>query len=164
MKIVELNQICDLQNGYAFKSSDYVDISNTLNCRMSNIRPEGYFDVSYAPKYLPDDFAISYKNYLLNDGDLVIAMTDMANDPKILGVPTIVNTGGKSMLLNQRVGKLEITKPDEVFVPYLQYSLNRKSVRKYYTKFAGGGLQLNLGKNKYYQSKSPSPHYPSKKR
>ena len=157
MKRVELNEICDLQNGFAFKSSDYVDSSNTLNCRMSNIRPEGYFDVDYAPKYLPDDYVEKYKDYLLHDGDLVIAMTDMANDPKILGVPTIVDTGGKSMLLNQRVGKLEIIAPDLIHVPYLQYSLNRKSVKKYYTKFAGGGLQLNVGKKQILSVKIPLP-------
>ena len=157
MELVELNKICDLQNGYAFKSSDYVESSNTLNCRMSNIRPQGYFDVDYAPKYLPDAYAETYKNYLLEDGDLVIAMTDMANDPKILGVPTIVETGGKSMLLNQRVGKLEIIAPELIHVPYLQYSLNRKSVKKYYTKFAGGGLQLNVGKKQILSVKIPLP-------
>jgi hypothetical protein len=37
--VLALNQICDLQNGYAFKSNDYDNISNTLNCMMSNIRP-----------------------------------------------------------------------------------------------------------------------------
>ena len=157
MELVELNKICDLKNGYAFKSSDYVESSNTLNCRMSNIRPEGYFDVDYAPKYLPDAYTETYKDYLLKDGDLVIAMTDMANDPKILGVPTIVETRGKSMLLNQRVGKLEITAPELIHVPFLQYSLNRKSVRKYYTKFAGGGLQLNVGKKQVLSVKIPLP-------
>ena len=32
--LLPLNQICDLQNGYAFKSSDYVNISSILvaNC------------------------------------------------------------------------------------------------------------------------------------
>jgi hypothetical protein len=34
-------------------------------------------------------------------------MTDMAGDPKILGVPTIVgNLGGINFLMNQRVGKM----------------------------------------------------------
>ena len=157
MELVELNKICDLKNGYAFKSSDYVESSNTLNCRMSNIRPQGYFDVDYAPKYLPDAYAETFKDYLLEDGDLVIAMTDMANDPKILGVPTIVETHGKSMLLNQRVGKLEIIAPELIHVPFLQYSLNRKSVKKYYTKFAGGGLQLNVGKKQILSVKIPLP-------
>jgi len=157
MKEVALHEICDLLNGYAFKSNDYIDFSNTLNCRMSNIRPEGYFDIEYAKKYLPDNYVNKYSSFLLNDGDLVIAMTDMANDPKILGVPTIVKTNGYKLLLNQRVGKLIILDKEKVHIPYLQYSLNRTSVKKYYTQFAGGGLQLNVGKKEILSVKIPLP-------
>jgi type I restriction enzyme S subunit len=160
MKEVALSEICDLLNGYAFKSNDYVDFSNTLNCRMSNIRPEGYFDIEYAKKYLPDNYVEKYSGFLINDGDLVIAMTDMANDPKILGVPTIVKTNGYKLLLNQRVGKLIILDKEKVHIPYLQYSLNRKSVKKYYTQFAGGGLQLNVGKKEILSVKIPLPPIP----
>ena len=157
MKVVSLGEICDLQNGFAFKSSDYVSHSNTLNCRMSNIRPDGKFDVEYAPKYLPDEFTKTYSNFLLKDGDIVIAMTDMANDPKILGVPTIVDTKGKKMLLNQRVGKLILLNENQIDIAYLQHSLNRTSVKKYYTQFAGGGLQLNVGKKEILSVKIPLP-------
>ena len=52
MKLIHLKDICDLDNGYAFKSNDYVENSNTLNCRMSNIRPDGSFDIMYNAKYL----------------------------------------------------------------------------------------------------------------
>lgn len=52
---VKLGEICDLQNGYAFKSKDYVEKSNTVNCRMSNIRPDGTFNINYNIKFLPDD-------------------------------------------------------------------------------------------------------------
>jgi type I restriction enzyme S subunit len=157
MIVVSLSEICDLQNGFAFKSSDYVSHSNTLNCRMSNIRPDGKFDVEYAPKYLPDEFTKTYSNFLLKDGDIVIAMTDMANDPKILGVPTIVDTKGKKMLLNQRVGKLILLNENQIDIAYLQHSLNRTSVKKYYTQFAGGGLQLNVGKKEILSVKIPLP-------
>lgn len=97
MEQIYLKDICDLDNGYAFKSDDYVDISHTLNCRMSNIRPDGSFDIMYNAKYLPDEYAEKYKDYLLKDGDLIIAMTDMAGDPKILGVPTVVDTKGYNL-------------------------------------------------------------------
>lgn len=42
----------------------------------------------------------------MNEGDIVIAMTDMATETKILGVPTIVPADDRNWLLNQRVGKL----------------------------------------------------------
>ncbi len=157
MKEVKLNEICDLQNGYAFKSGDYVDQSNTLNCRMSNIRPDGRFDIDYNPKYLPDNYSEKYKNFLLKDGDVVIAMTDMANDPKILGVPTVVKTNGKKLLLNQRVGKLKILEESKVHFPYLQIALNRPHVKGYFKQFSGGGLQINIGKKEVLGVTIPLP-------
>lgn len=145
MEEIQLKDICDLDNGYAFKSDDYIDESNTLNCRMSNIRPDGSFDIFYSAKYLPDEFAEKYKDYLLHDGDLIIAMTDMAGDPKILGVPTVVNTQGYNLLLNQRVGKLKVIK-DGVNADYLKLALQSNRVREYLKRFAGGGVQLNVSK------------------
>jgi type I restriction enzyme, S subunit len=161
---VKLSTVCDLQNGYAFKSVDYVNQSNTLSCRMSNIRPEGKFDISYNPRYLPDSFAKKYSNFLLNDGDVIIAMTDLASEPKILGVPTVVETNGKSLLLNQRVGKLIIKNTDRVYFPYLQRVLNQKDIRAYYKKFAGGGLQINLGKPDLLSNEIPLPPLEEQKR
>lgn len=154
---VKLSEICDLQNGYAFKSSDYVENSNTLSCRMSNIRLGGIFDIEYNPRFLPDSFADQYKGFLLKDGDLVIAMTDLANDPKLLGVPTLVQTDGRNILLNQRVGKLIIKDSSKVDNKYLQHVLNDPKTREYYRKFASGGLQINLGKSDLLNVEIPLP-------
>ncbi|OCK43879.1 hypothetical protein BA195_04060 [Tenacibaculum soleae] len=157
MELVKLGKICDLKNGFAFKSKDYIETSNTLSCRMSSIRPGGSFDLHHNKKYLPDSFALTYSDYLLNDGDIVIAMTDLAGDPKILGVPTIVNTEGNNLLQNQRVGKLIIKNKEKIFTPYLQYALNRPENKNYYKKFAGGGLQINVGKKEILNNKIPLP-------
>lgn len=145
MEEIQLKDICDLDNGYAFKSDDYVEKSGTLNCRMSNIRPDGTFDILYSAKYLPDEFADKYEEYILHDGDLIIAMTDMAGDPKILGVPTVVNTQGYTLLLNQRVGRLRFIK-NGVNADYLKLALQCPRVRNYLKRFAGGGVQLNVSK------------------
>lgn len=145
MEEIQLKDICDLDNGYAFKSDDYVDNSNTLNCRMSNIRPDGSFDILYSAKYLPNEFAEKFKDYILHDGDLIIAMTDMAGDPKILGVPTVVDTQGFCLLLNQRVGRLRFIR-EGVNADYLKLALQCPKVRTYLKRFAGGGVQLNVSK------------------
>lgn len=155
---VALGDICDLQNGYAFKSSDYVDTSNTLSCRMSNIRPGGVFDINYNARYLPDDFIEKHKQFLLKDGDVIIAMTDLADAPKILGVPTVVETNGKNILLNQRVGKLVIKNENYIHFPYLKLALNYPKVRSIYKRFAGGGLQINLGKADLLSVEIPLPY------
>ena len=144
-KKVKLGDICDLRNGVAIKSEDYVTSSNTLNCRMSNIRPDGTFDILYNAKYLPDNFLEKYKNYLLKDGDLVIAMTDMAGDPKILGVPTVVKSNGFNIIQNQRVGTLELLTKN-IDENYLKLVLQSKKAKNYFKKFSAGGVQLNLSK------------------
>ncbi|MFT6908085.1 MAG: type I restriction enzyme S subunit [Oleiphilaceae bacterium] len=162
-KSVPLNQICDLQNGYAFKSKDYIEFSNTMSCRMSNIRPGGKFDIDYNPRYLPDNFKDKYPQYVLNDSDVVIAMTDLAGLPKILGVPTVINTENRTILLNQRVGKLLIIDPELVYFGYLKFALSEPRIRKYYQKFAGGGLQINLGKEDLLSVEIPLPPLPVQK-
>ena len=162
--LIKLSEICDLFNGYAFKSADYVDESNTLSCRMSNIRPGGKFDIQYNARYLPDDFAKKYEQFLLKDDDVVIAMTDLADAPKILGVPTVIKTNGNNILLNQRVGKLVIKEKNKVYFPYLQLALNSPNVRSIYKRFAGGGLQINLGKADLLSVEIPLPPLPEQQK
>jgi len=157
LPFVQLGEICDLFNGFAFKSADYVDVSNTLSCRMSNIRPGGIFNIDYNARYLPDSFAEKYDQFLLKDGDVVIAMTDLADAPKILGVPTVIETNGRNILLNQRVGKLAIKDSSKVYFPYLQKALNSPKVRSVYKRFAAGGLQVNLGKKDLLSVSIPLP-------
>ena len=152
-----LSKVCDLQNGYAFKSADYVDSSNTLNIRMSAIRPDGYFDPEHNQRFLPDSYAEAYAPFLLNEGELIIAMTDMAGDPKILGVPTLVsNLNGRSFLMNQRVGKL-FGFSDDVRVPYLRYFLSSSLVKQYYKSKGAGGLQINISKGDILSARIPVP-------
>jgi type I restriction enzyme, S subunit len=81
MRFIQLSDVCDLQNGFAFKSTDYVEKSNTCNIRMSNIRPGGSFNEFHNERYLPDNYAKEYKDYLLNDGDLIIAVSDQLMKP-----------------------------------------------------------------------------------
>ena len=143
---IRLADICDLQNGYAFKSDDYTDNTSVLNCRMSNIRPGGGFDADYSPKFLPEEYWEKYKAYQLYDGDVIIAMTDMASDPKILGVPTIVKSNGHRMLLNQRVGKLVFLEENKINRVFLMHYLGLEFIRKNLARKAGGSTQINVGK------------------
>nr|MBP8689465.1 restriction endonuclease subunit S [Patescibacteria group bacterium] len=152
-----LKEVADLQNGYAFKSSDYVDNSNTVNFRMSNIRPNASVDIEYNIKYLPDEYYERYKSFALKDGDLVIAMTDMAGDPKILGVPTIVETKGKKVLMNQRVGKFTRIDENRIMIKYLKYILQSGLVKMYYKSLGSGGLQINISKDQVLSLEIPLP-------
>lgn len=156
-ELVRLGEVCDLFNGYAFKKTDYVEKSNTLLIRIGNIRPNGEFDAEHKIQYLPDNFNNKYKDYLLNDGDVIIAMTDMGNAMNILGVPTIVkNKNNRNFLLNQRVGKL-FNFSEKIIVQYLKYALSSNEVKKQFKLQGYGGLQINLGKTQILSTKIPLP-------
>jgi len=162
-EIKKLGDVCDLQNGFAFKSSDYVEKSNVMNFRMSQIRPDGTMDLYHNTKYLPEDYANKYSDYLLSDGDVVIAMTDMASDPRILGRPTIVFTDGYKVLLNQRVGKL-FKFDKNIYPKFLNYMLVSPSICDYYKSLGRGGLQLNISKQDILNASIPVPPLEEQKR
>ncbi len=146
-ELTKLNQVCDLLNGFAFKNSDYVAHSNTLNLRMSNIKINGGFDIEYEKRFLPDEFVNKYDKFIVKEGDLIIAMTDMANDPKILGIPTIVKNQSKyNLLLNQRVGKIIDLKTNKLTLDYLIFYLSKPEVREYYKSISKKGVQINISK------------------
>lgn len=163
-QVKKLGDICDLQNGYAFKSGDYIESSNTLNIRMSSIRPDGSFDSEHNQRFLPDTFAKAYESFLLKEDDLIIAMTDMAGDPKILGVPTLVaNLNGRSFLMNQRVGKL-FKFSESIQIPYLRYFLSSPSTKEFYKNKGAGGLQINISKGDVLSVDVPLPPLPEQQR
>ncbi len=163
-EIKKLGEVCDLQNGFAFKSSEYINFSNTMNFRMSQIRPGGGIDLENNPKYLPDEYAVKYKEYLLKEGDVVIAMTDMATETKILGVPTIVPKDARNWLLNQRVGKFINIEKSKIDVAFLKYILTSETINKYYKSLGRGGLQINIGKQDILNTKIPLCPLPEQKR
>jgi type I restriction enzyme, S subunit len=95
---------------------------------------------------------------------MTIAMTDMATETKILGLPTLVNnTSGRSFLLNQRVGKLCKFSKD-IYVPYLRHILTAQDVIEYYKSKGAGGLQINISKKDILSVKFPLPAIPTQQK
>ena len=160
-----LSDVCNLLNGFAFKAKDYVDNSNTVIIRMGNIRPNGQFDPEHKIKYLPNKYATELSKYILSEGDLIIAMTDLATEMRILGNPTLVsNLNGRTFLLNQRVGKLYDFKYEKIIIEYLRYIITAPQVKDYYKSLGGGGLQINIGKQQILSASFPLPPLQEQKR
>ena len=154
---VKLWELADLQNWYAFKSSDYISKSKTLNFRMSNIRPWWIVDIEYNKKFLPDEYAEIYKDFLLKDWDVVIAMTDMAASPKILAVPCIVNTWWYNVLLNQRVWKFFNVDETRIRKDFLWAVLSSSKIREWLASLWWWGLQINISKKQILDIEIPVP-------
>ncbi|AQS92727.1 restriction endonuclease [Polaribacter sp. BM10] len=135
--------IHSFQNGYGFSASGYVD-NGTPIVTMAQIGLNGTFQfnenkVNY---WQNKDFNI-LKNYHLQNGDVIIAMTDVTPDKNLIGRMSIVKSN-KTLLLNQRVGLLRIDK-NKINPIYLKTYSNMEKWRDYCIGSASLGVQANIG-------------------
>lgn len=98
-----ISDILFIQNGYAFKSSDFIkensDKENIPLIRQSQLVGKNV-DLSESV-FLPKDFLSSHENYIIEKNDILIGMSGS------IGKVSFYNYDYPS-LLNQRVGKLNL--------------------------------------------------------
>ncbi len=139
-EMVTIGSVCKMKGGYAFKSADYVDEGATV-IRMGNIKAM-HFDYLNNPKYLPKSYLQTHKNYMLTKGDILISMTGTVGKEDY-GNVCMVDVEG-DFLLNQRVGKFEITS-SELDNDFLYLVANQDWFRKQIFKNTSGGVrQANI--------------------
>jgi type I restriction enzyme S subunit len=99
---IQLKNCIDLKNGYAFESAYFSDRGEVLLTPGNFSRTGGLqFDSTNTKRYngkFPKDSVLSY-------GDLLLVMTDLTPDCKLLGKPAIVETK-EPLLHNQRIAKV----------------------------------------------------------
>lgn len=129
-----LSDICTIQGGHAFKSSDYTKQGTPL-VRIGDLT-DGIVNISNRTKHLPLSFLNYYPDYILKHGDILIAMSG-ATTGKMA-----VYQDEQPALLNQRVGRFIPHSPKEVHRPYLRALVeniaNDVRLRAY------GGAQPNI--------------------
>lgn len=130
----KLSEICDLLNGYAFKSKNYVDNGIRI-IRIANVQ-DGCI-VDDAPCFYPSDTDENIGKYRLRTGDLLVSLTGNVGRIGVLS---------ESMLpaaLNQRVCCLRV---DNTVInrKYLYYYLRRHQFMKDCVQASKGVAQLNL--------------------
>lgn len=130
----KLGEVCNILNGYAFKSSKYTN-SGTRIIRITNVQ-KGYV-IDNDPKYYSDDDIKNLTQYSLREGDLVMSLTGNVGRVGMLQ---------KSMLpaaLNQRVACIR-TKSDEISLNYLFHLFNSDVFERAAIRSARGIAQLNM--------------------
>ena len=152
------------QNGYAFSSSGYLNESRDIVpiITMANISIEGSFNFDYktAKKWNAKD-TDKLKRYLVEDGDLIIAMTDVTPSMELIGRGAFVSTS-QPLLLNQRVGLLKTI--DDVDNKFLSYFFNSDYWRKYSKVSASLGAQANISTKDILKGQIPLPPLPEQKK
>ena len=135
-KQTTLSEICEMQNGYAFKSSDWMEQGipvikiGSVKSMIVEVEGNGFVSEDYS-KLKPD--------FLLTSGDILVGLTGYVGE--VGRIPT-----GKIAMLNQRVAKFlpkEIDK-NHCFYNYI-YCLARQSQFKEFAEInAKGSAQANI--------------------
>ncbi|MGI9440757.1 MAG: restriction endonuclease subunit S, partial [Parvibaculales bacterium] len=142
--IVKLVNVCDLCNGFAFKSSKFVN-DGTPILRISNIQ-NGEISTDKSVYANQSDYKEDLGRYWVNDGDLLLAMSG-ATTGKVG-----INKTGLGFYLNQRVGLL---RPKEnLLTEYLFYFLSTKVEQN--LSISAGAAQPNLSSKQIYEIEIPA--------
>lgn len=120
-----LNELCDIKHGFAFKSEFFTSEGDYVLLTPGNFYESGgYRDRGEKQKYYVGEIP---HDYLLNEGDLLVAMTEQAAG--LLGSPILVPESDK-FLHNQRLG-LVTKKPDVPWTnEFFFHVFNTQAVRK----------------------------------
>lgn len=134
MKYFKLGEICDILNGYAFKSSKYSNKGYRV-IRITNVQKGVIVDES--PQYYSDKDMEDLKKYELFENDILMSLTGNVGRVGIMD---------KSLLpaaLNQRVACLRL-KNQDIYYKYLFYYLNSDRFENMCIENSNGIAQKNL--------------------
>lgn len=143
-----------VKHGYAFKGEYFSDAGDYILLTPGNFEPHGGLKLrgdkeKYYTGVVPADF-------LLEQGDLLVAMTDLTQNAPILGAPAFVSAG-RRFLHNQRLGKIVDISDRELDTRYLYYLFNLPSVREQIKATATGATVRHTAPDRIYAVRAPMP-------
>jgi len=146
----KLNEVCNFQNGFAFKSSLFDTIGEPI-LRITNIKDGKISDDDYV-YFDPSNYKEDLSIYIVKKDDIVVAMSG-ATTGKIG-----YNYSEKNFYLNQRVGKF-IPNEDKLNNRFLFHWLTLMS-NELLRISSGSGAQPNLSSIKTMELEIPVPPLP----
>ena len=143
-EILKLGDIANVQNCFAFKSSEYVSFAEGYLevLKMGHIQPGGGLRTAPKTDFVPREDRLT--KYILSKGDIVMAMTDMKDNVVILGNPAMIDIDDK-YVLNQRVARIYLKANDKLIDSHLLYvQLKDPEFIAILQSKANSGVQVNL--------------------
>jgi len=133
MERIKIGDVCNILNGYAFKSEKYVD-SGIRIIRIANVQ-KGYIEDN-SPAFYPSDSS-GLEKYLLEEGDLLMSLTGN------VGRVAVLDKAFLPAALNQRVACLRM-KGHTVEKKYLFHLLNSDYFEQQCIHSSKGVAQKNM--------------------
>lgn len=149
---LEFGVICDVQNGYAFKSENFISHGIPI-IKIANIQ-DGKVVIDEASSY--PEISIS-DNFFVNTGDILLAMSG-ATTGKVG-----VYTGKRRLYLNQRVCKMVCKDSSKTYYPYVKYLLSSNLFVKQLESSLTAGAQPNLSPKQVSKMIFKIPSYDEQK-
>ena len=141
-KKIAISSLCDVSGGYSFKSED---ISSTGFIKILQIGNVYLDDVNWeTTNYLPKGFDNVYSRFLLNEGDIVIALTRPIIQSLGNVKACIVKVSDTPCLLNQRVGRIVSKKNVDVNLKFIYGCLMTDDFTRYVESCCIGCSQPNI--------------------
>ncbi len=127
-EVKELGDFIKVKHGFAFKSKDFSDIETRLKVLTpGNFKVGGGFKADKF-KYLKSKTEFP-NNYIFNEDDLMVTMTDLSKLGDTLGYPAFIPKSKKNLYLhNQRLGKVEL-KTDLIGINFFYFLMCSREYR-----------------------------------
>ena len=152
--VKRLNELVTIKHGYAFEG-EYFRTSKTNHILLTpgNFNRDGRLYFGPKTKYyegpIPD-------GYILENGDVLVVMTDLTKEMTILG-NTIILQSPSVVLHNQRIGKVEPVEDDVVTTEFLCLVLNSDRVKTHVKDTATGTTVRHSSPTKILEPLVPVP-------
>jgi len=161
-KEITIDELFTVQNGYAFKSSDYVEANDECFevLKMGHIERGGGLRKDPKKSYIPKSAFLD--RWVLDKDDIVMAMTDMKDNVVILGVPAIIDKGNH-YVLNQRVARMKLKRKDIADIYFLYNYIKWEEFLFELQSKANSGVQVNLSTTTIRESTICLPPLPEQK-
>ena len=141
-KKIPLSTLCDVSGGYSFKSGDITSDGAVKILQIGNVYLD---DVNWeTTNYLPDGYDETYSRFLLNEGDIVVALTRPIIQSLGNVKACIVKESDMPCLLNQRVGRIVPKKTIEVSLKFIYGCLMTDGFTRYVESCCIGCSQPNI--------------------
>jgi type I restriction enzyme S subunit len=152
---IQLGEVMDVKHGFAFKGEFFVNSGEYVLLTPGNCYESGGLKLKGdKEKFYAGDFP---EEYLLNEGDMLVVMTDLMNTAPILGGSFFIPESNR-FLHNQRLGLVQIKDENRINKGFLYYLLNTHNYRGQIKGSASGATVRHTSPGRIKQCKVRVPY------
>lgn len=153
-----IGDIVRITHGFAFKGEFFSNSGKNVLLTPGNFRPEGGIKFDWGrQKFYSGEFP---ENYVLSEGDILLAMTDLTPGCALLGAPLKIRDSDYRYLHNQRLGKVVIQYPNLIDADYFYYFCCLPAFRDKVIGSKTGTTVSHTAPERIYRIEIPLPPLP----